>query len=79
MEIAKIFLSEVFEIEIHPGDTIEVKQGKIDVSKEIIEVLETFGHAMAIVLPTFMKLAKDLSEITKVKPEGAKIGERTEQ
>lgn len=40
---------------------------------------ETFGHAMAIVLPTFMKLAKDLSEITKIKPEGAKIGERTEQ
>ena len=34
---------------------------------------------MAIVLPTFMKLAKDLSEITKVKPEGAKIGERTEE
>ena len=48
MEIAKIFLSEVFEIEIHPGDTIEVKQGKIDVSKEIIEVLETFGHAMSL-------------------------------
>ena len=48
MEIAKIFLSEVFEIEIHPGDTIEVKQGKIDVSKEIIEVLETFGHTMSL-------------------------------
>ena len=43
MEIAKTFLSEVFEVDIHPGDTIEVKQGKIDVSKEIIEVLETFG------------------------------------
>ena len=48
MEIAKIFLSEVFKVEIHPGDTIEVKQGKIDVSKEIIEVLETFGHAMSL-------------------------------
>ena len=48
MEIAKTFLSEVFEVDIHPGDTIEVKQGKIDVSKEIIEVLETFGHAMSL-------------------------------
>lgn len=48
MEIAKVFLSEVFDIEIHSGDTIEVKQGKIDVSKEIIEVLETFGHAMSL-------------------------------
>ena len=48
MEIAKIFLSEVFKVEIHPGDTIEVKQGKIDVSKEIVEVLETFGHAMSL-------------------------------
>ena len=26
---------------------------------------ETFGHAMAIVLPTFMKLAKDLSDMKK--------------
>lgn len=37
---------------------------------------ETFGHAMAIVLPTFMKIAMDLSN-KEIELEGAKIGECT--
>ncbi len=48
MEIAKTFLSEVFEVGISPDDMIELKQSKIDVSREIIEVLETFGHPMSL-------------------------------
>lgn len=38
---------------------------------------ETFGHAMAIVLPTVMKIMKDLSEQKEITLEGAKIGEFT--
>ena len=39
---------------------------------------ETFGHAMAIVLPTFMKLAKDLSDMKKNEARRGELGERTE-
>lgn len=39
---------------------------------------ETFGHAMAIVLPTFMKLAKDLSDMKKNEARRGEKGERTE-
>lgn len=40
---------------------------------------ETFGHAMAIVLPTFMKVAQDLSDRRKITLEGASKGDTEEK
>jgi hypothetical protein len=42
-EIAKVFLKEVFEVEIGLDDILEIKHGKIDVAGVVIEILSTAG------------------------------------
>jgi hypothetical protein len=48
LEIAMILLPEVFGISVDEDGTIVLEQGRVDVSAEIVDVLETFGHPMSV-------------------------------